>query len=219
MRSTYTASGRVAHPSTRRSTCRRVGTHQAERQLGCITFKQLGDDWVSGKLHEQWPDHVKLKKDIENDKSRLSKLNEVIGDVPIGKFALADAERAMASLPKRLTPATRRRYGQLISRILRMAVYPLKLREHNPLPFGFLPSGTKDSAPEAAVFGVLNKDQAAKVFREHLRIAGVNRVELFECNRNRRPIRLHDLRASFVTLSLASGRTESWVAVRNRSSF
>jgi len=48
-----------------------------------------------------------------------------------------------------------------------------------------------DGAPEAAVFGVLNKDQAAKVFREHLRIAGVNRVELFECNKNRRPIRLH----------------------------
>lgn len=37
---------------------------------------------------------------------------------------------------------------------------------------------------------------------------------LFEHSDARRPIRVHDLRATFVTVSLADGRTETWVADR-----
>ena len=74
-------------------------------------------------------------------------------------------------------------------------------------------------------------------FREHLRMAGVTRAELFEGEGQRLratrgkqpktapreegppagvrlPIRLHDLRATFVTVSLATGRTERWVKDR-----
>ncbi|HEX9620003.1 MAG TPA: tyrosine-type recombinase/integrase [Polyangiaceae bacterium] len=44
--------------------------------------------------------------------------------------------------------------------------------------------------------------------------AGVDRQELHERGTNRRPMRAHDLRGTFVTLSLANGRTETWVADR-----
>jgi integrase len=47
-----------------------------------------------------------------------------------------------------------------------------------------------------------------------LRTADVTRAELFERSRTRQPIRLHDLRATFVTVSLANGKTEQWVTDR-----
>jgi integrase len=47
-----------------------------------------------------------------------------------------------------------------------------------------------------------------------LRTAGVTRSELFERTASRQPIRLHDLRATFVTVSLANGKTEQWVMDR-----
>ena len=54
----------------------------------------------------------------------------------------------------------------------------------------------------------------AKLLRADLRAAGVDRAELFLKGENRRPIRAHDLRGTFVTLSLANGKTETWVADR-----
>ncbi len=47
-----------------------------------------------------------------------------------------------------------------------------------------------------------------------LRTAGVTRAELFERSTSRQPLRLHDLRATFVTISLANGKTEQWVTDR-----
>ncbi|MGD0679038.1 MAG: tyrosine-type recombinase/integrase [Polyangiaceae bacterium] len=57
-------------------------------------------------------------------------------------------------------------------------------------------------------------DQMANHLREDLKTAGVTRAELFERTAVRRPIRLHDLRATFVTVSLANGKSETWVADR-----
>jgi len=54
----------------------------------------------------------------------------------------------------------------------------------------------------------------ADQFRAHLKMAGVDREELFERGLARQPIRVHDLRATFVTLSLAHGKTETWVMDR-----
>ena len=48
----------------------------------------------------------------------------------------------------------------------------------------------------------------------HLRTAGVDRADLFERSKRRMPIRLHDLRATFVTVSLANGKAEQWVSDR-----
>jgi integrase len=54
----------------------------------------------------------------------------------------------------------------------------------------------------------------AQGFREHLMCAGTDRKQLFERSHNRRPIRAHDLRATFITVALANGKTETWVMDR-----
>jgi hypothetical protein len=54
----------------------------------------------------------------------------------------------------------------------------------------------------------------AKHLRADLKAAGVTRSELFERSAVRRPVRVHDLRATFVTISLANGKSETWVADR-----
>lgn len=64
-----------------------------------------------------------------------------------------------------------------------------------------------------AVFHVHMKQLAAQ-FRKHLKVAGVDRSTLFERTASRQPIRAHDLRATMITVSLANGRTETWVQDR-----
>ena len=269
-------------------------------QLG-ITFRQLAEDWVSGRLHQKWPDHVKLKSSADKDEGRFDLLYETIGGVRLEAFTLEDAERAMGKLNPTLSSATRRHYAQLISKVLRLAVYPCKIIERSPLPVGFLPKvkSTKATAylyptedaqllahtiiplerrafygflaregmrrgealaltwadldfergavrldanktddprawalgpgvakalkalkPEGAaatarVFASLDDGQRhADKFRDDLEAAKVSRPELTERSEKRRPIRVHDLRVTFVTLSLAAGKTESWVADR-----
>jgi integrase len=54
----------------------------------------------------------------------------------------------------------------------------------------------------------------ADVFREELERAGCVRSQLFENNEDRKWMCLHDLRATFVTISLATHNTETWVADR-----
>jgi integrase len=76
------------------------------------------------------------------------------------------------------------------------------------------------AAPEDLVFGApengtrLYTLHLADELRRDLRRAGVTRPALFERSNARRPIRVHDLRATFVTVSLANGKTETWVADR-----
>lgn len=60
-----------------------------------------------------------------------------------------------------------------------------------------------------------NKHQHhADVFRAHLLVAGVDRRELHQPGANTRSVRAHDLRATFITLALANGRSEAWVMAR-----
>ena len=54
----------------------------------------------------------------------------------------------------------------------------------------------------------------ADALRASLRRAAVLRAALFEKSESRQPIRAHDLRATFVTVSLATGKTEAWVTDR-----
>ena len=64
------------------------------------------------------------------------------------------------------------------------------------------------------VFAVADPGHLADDLRAHLRLAGVDRPELFERSAARRPIRAHDLRATFVTVALASGQTEAFVTAK-----
>jgi integrase len=57
-------------------------------------------------------------------------------------------------------------------------------------------------------------DHAAAALREALQKAGVNRPKLYQNENNRLRIRAHDLRATFVTLALANGKSEDWVMQR-----
>ena len=263
------------------------------------TFRSVGEAWTAGKLAERFPDYIRTKRSANEDSMRLERLYESIGDVLIGRFAIDDADRAMASLPKGLKPATRRQYAQLISRVMRIAVYPLRLREANPIPAGWVPRA--NSAPRSAYLfpsedagllacqqiplerrmlwgflaregmrlgealsltwndldlkrGAVKLDKnktndprawalsrsvtaalsafrpagvkgTAQVFnvapermadqlRDDLKLAGVERAELYEKSEVRMPIRAHDLRSTFVTLSLANGKSETWVSDR-----
>lgn len=68
--------------------------------------------------------------------------------------------------------------------------------------------------PSDLVFQPLPGNKNAEVLRTDLQTAGVTRPELFESSKARLPLRLHDLRGTFVTLALANGRTEGWVQDR-----
>ncbi len=276
------------------------------------TFGAIGKQWTRGDLHKKYPDYV-AAKDSEQDERRIKVLCGLdvggmkLGDIPIDRFTLEHAERAMQSLPERCKrPATRRAYAQVMSRTVALAVYPLRLIDHSPLPKGFLPKiGRPPAFPylfpaedaslmactevpfcDRLLFGVLAREglrageAAALQFRDldldngsislpenktddprtwaldssvvgvlkawkeqrkaepddhvfvddnmgsydltkladrlrtDLKTAGVTRLELFETSRLRGRLRVHDLRASFVTLALANGRTETWVADR-----
>ncbi len=78
--------------------------------------------------------------------------------------------------------------------------------------------GEAARAPGALVFTLGGEPLYVLKFAEHLRAdlatAGVKRAELYERSGVRRPVRVHDLRSSFVTVSLANGRSETWVADR-----
>jgi integrase len=54
----------------------------------------------------------------------------------------------------------------------------------------------------------------ADQYREHLLAAVITRPVLFEQSKSRQRVRLHDTRATFVTVSLANGKSEAWVQDR-----
>lgn len=74
--------------------------------------------------------------------------------------------------------------------------------------------GLGDPPDNALVFPPLSDTEQAKLFREHLRLAGITRPELFQERPGRGCIRFHDLRAGFITVALANDRTEAWIARR-----
>jgi integrase len=73
----------------------------------------------------------------------------------------------------------------------------------------------KKPAADTPVFpGIEDRGHLARAFRGHLAAAKVTRAELFQATDVRQQVRLHDLRASFVTVSLAAGKSEAWVTAR-----
>ncbi len=60
----------------------------------------------------------------------------------------------------------------------------------------------------------MNVHHLSKQLRTWLKECGVDRAKLYERGKDRLPLRAHDLRATFVTLALAVGRSETWVMQR-----
>ncbi|HMI89231.1 MAG TPA: hypothetical protein VK550_34365 [Polyangiaceae bacterium] len=54
----------------------------------------------------------------------------------------------------------------------------------------------------------------ATEFRDNLALADIRRPQLFELNATRRHIVIHDLRATFVTVHMALGKSEAWITDR-----
>jgi integrase len=275
------------------------------------TFKEVAERWTNGELARQYPDQVREKRSVSDDVSRFTNyIYPVIGHLPIDALILDHFEEVMRRLPATLQPATRRNVGQLMTRLMRLAVYPLRLITASPIPSGFLPAAGKQKAfaylypdedrrllgcagvaldyrmlwgfltregcregealelawsdldlergairldknktddprawaldagvaralrlyrehvrgadkPTDRVFvgpkgGELVGPGLAELLRKHLTMIGLDkeRPELFTSNAERRRLRVHDLRGTFVTVSLSNGRSESWIADR-----
>jgi integrase len=283
-----------------------------KRNANVPTIRELGTRWTSGELARLYPDHVRRKRSAEGDAHRFERyVYPVIGDVTIDRFTLDHAEDVMRGVPPERSAATRRHVAQLLHRLCRMAVFPLRHLRANPLPPGFLPKvgagkakgwiyPDEDAAllacPEVPLawrifYGFLHREgmrrseaarltwgdfdlergsvvldknktdeprawalspgvaaalrawrevraregaavdrdalvfvdeqgraigegKAAKRYREHLVAAGIEREVLFERSEVRQPIRLHDTRATFITVALANGKSEAWVQDR-----
>jgi len=280
-------------------------------QARSLTFRELGEQWTDERLHARFPDQIKKKKTHEHDAARLEHhVYPVIGSKTVASVTLDDCEEVMRKLPAELSPLTRRNVGHLVARLLKLAVYPLRIIEASPIPAGFLPNRgakkalaclypdedrrllactdvpfcfrllwgflTREGMREGEAFaltwadvdvkrGAVRLDQnktddprawaldtgtaealrrykkhfraeaepgdlvfqdpqgrphtkfgAAELLRGHLRAIGLaeERPELFESNAQRKQIRVHDLRGSFVTISLANDKTESWISDR-----
>lgn len=104
------------------------------------TFGDVADAWTSGELAARYPDHVKVKRSNSNDRGRLKNyVLPTLRDVPMTRFALDHAEEVMRKLPAGFAPTSRRQVAQVINRIVRMAVYPLRIIATSPLPAGWMP--------------------------------------------------------------------------------
>jgi integrase len=67
---------------------------------------------------------------------------------------------------------------------------------------------------ERFAFPDITLNSVARTLRADLLRAGVTRAELHTSTETRRRMRGHDLRATFVTIKLATGKTEDWVSRR-----
>lgn len=286
-------------------------TADAARGIPLVTFRQFGERWTSGALAKEFPDYVRPKASAADDAQRLGILYQTLGDIPLSRFTLSDAERAMACLPKTVRSAnTRRQYAQCIQTLISLAVFPAKLirEDANPLPRKFLPKNgesptypflypdedlqlvggpaplwrralygfatregmridhmlrlrwmhldlargilnippgknnkggrswamndgvcaalstlrdhpetTHGLGPRDPVFPPMTRDEQiemATTLRVDLWQAGARRHQLHHAEEGWGMLRFHDLRASFVTIHLALGKTPAWVTLR-----
>jgi integrase len=117
----------------------------------------------------------------------------------------------------RLSEALALRWRDVAGRVVQLGITKTNeprtwaMRDDVALGLAALRGAAPDEAP---IFVAGGMDKAAKRFRSDLLLAGVKRPELHARTPGSHPIRLHDLRATFVTLALAAGRSETWVADR-----
>jgi integrase len=123
------------------------GVHALSKKPKTPTFKEIGERWTSGKLAARYPDQIRVKRSAHNDRGRFEQhIYPVIGHIPVDQLTLPHCEDVMRKLPSDLAVATRRNIGQLITRLLTLCVYPLKLIQQSPIPRGFLPKAKKRKA-------------------------------------------------------------------------
>lgn len=62
--------------------------------------------------------------------------------------------------------------------------------------------------------GAIDQGKLSRRLRWHVRLVGIDHPELLNAGTNRGRLRVHGLRGTFVTLSLANGKMETWVQDR-----
>jgi hypothetical protein len=82
------------------------------------------------------------------------------------------------------------------------------------LSAGVVPALKRLRPKGRTVFAGVNVTGLARKLRADLKTAGVDRPVLFTTTPSRQALRVHDLRATFVTLNLAAGKSEAWSADR-----
>jgi len=118
-----------------------------------MTFDELFTAWHSNDLHVRFPDHVrKLKVSTADDYLSLYRtyVKATLGKLPISAISVDHAFQVMERVPSEgASNSLRRNAGIVISRPLRLAVFPLRILERSPIPDGFLP---KKKAGRAKVY-------------------------------------------------------------------
>lgn len=130
------------------------GTQRAEQAPHAKwTLQQLGEAWTSGALAKEYPDTVRARKDARVDISRLqAHVYPVVGDVLVKAFGLRHYELVMRSLEgkrptqRKLSPLSRRSIALTLTRLLSIAVYPLKILAAHPVPKGAVPHAKRARA-------------------------------------------------------------------------
>lgn len=100
------------------------------------TFAQVVDEWCSGRLTRDYPDHQllpeKTKAARDEDRAILSVFFPALGNRPIASITPADIDAARRLIPKKAHANTRRKYALKLRMILRLAESPLRLVERTP---------------------------------------------------------------------------------------
>jgi integrase len=304
---------RVAPPPARASSL-------AEAANPGMTLRAFGKAWTDNELAKQYRgrirviDHEENARRLENHVYPIMFRGRAVGETPIEAFTLDVADHVLAQ--PTIPAGSLRHVAQIMHRLLKLAVYPVRVIQSSPFPPGWLPPciapkergyifPEEDAALMAHVgvpliwrlfFGFVTRegmrrenaatvewdnftlnlsgpghivldetkngrgaswaldpgttealrrwqricppgpwvfptealprfrrrrsgkplhvDHAAEILRAALKGAGVARPKLFQNGNNRMQLRAHDLRATFVTLSLANGRSEDWVMRR-----
>jgi hypothetical protein len=104
-----------------------------------MTFRELGEAWTGGKLAIRFPGQIKIKRTAADDAGRLANhIYPLIGAKSVSEITLGDCDEVMRRIPESAARSRQHVAGTLL-RLMKLAVYPLRLIERSPLPAGFLP--------------------------------------------------------------------------------
>lgn len=123
------------------------------------TFRQVAEDWTSGRLAERFPEAVpaKTEEGRESDRAMLRVFYPALGDLPLPAITEEDTDRARALIPASLHPETRANYLQKLHQIFGFAAGPMRLIERSPIRV------VKRVRPKRTVFWFLYPDEDAKL--------------------------------------------------------
>ncbi len=127
-----------------------VGQTVIEAGKPTITLREFGSNWTSNQLAAQYRgriraiDHRENVRRLEKHVYPITFRGRLVGDIPLSEFDLDAADHVLAQ--PTLPEGSLRHVAQCLHRILKLAVYPLRLLERSPFPPGWLPpaNGVKE---------------------------------------------------------------------------